>query len=339
MRAETLLSVVIPAHHEAEGLAETVTNIRRHAEPLCIVEFVIVDDGSMDGTWAVIQDLAAAQSSVSGVRLSRNFGKEAAITAGLQAAKGDAIVTIDADLQHPPNLIPKMFALWKAGAKVVNTVKQTREQESTLKKFLAKCYFKLFYLLSDIDVGNAADFKLLDREVVNCLIALPERERFFRGLVAWVGFHQETIYFDVEPRNAGRGKWSSAKLLRLALDSIVSFSTTPMHLMTFLGAGFGVIAVFLGLRTLWLWLSGSAVPGFATVILLLIVLGSILMIGLGIIGVYIAKIYEEVKRRPDFIVRERTAIQTGDRDNGTDQTVQSGLDRETVIERAPKEPR
>jgi glycosyltransferase involved in cell wall biosynthesis len=330
MKPEPLLSIVIPAFHEAMGLVETVHTIRSHVDALCAVEYIVVDDGSTDATWQVIEKLTAMQPTVRGVRLSRNFGKEAAITAGLKAANGDVIVTIDADLQHPPELIPEMFTLWQSGAKVINTVKQTRENEGLIKAGMTKCYFKLFHWLAGIDVGNAADFKLLDREVVDCLIALPERERFYRGLVAWVGFEQKSVLFDVPPRNAGSSKWSSTKLLALALDSIVSFSTTPMHLMTFLGAGFGLLALALSARTFWLWLSGNAVPGFTTVILLLIVIGSILMIGLGIIGIYIAKIYDEVKRRPDFIVRELTQSRHELPDIDRNQTAQSELDPQSV---------
>ncbi|SHK61302.1 Glycosyltransferase involved in cell wall bisynthesis [Shimia gijangensis] len=330
MKPEPLLSIIIPAYQEAMGLVEAVNTIRSHADALCAVEYIVVDDGSTDATWQVIENLTATQPSVRGVRLSRNFGKEAAITAGLKTANGDVVVSIDADLQHPPELIPEMFKLWKSGAKVVNTVKQTRENEGLIKAGLTRCYFKLFHWLAGIDIGNAADFKLLDREVVDCLIALPERERFYRGLVAWVGFEQKTVLFDVAPRKVGNSNWSSTKLLRLALDSIVSFSTTPMHLMTFLGAGFGLMALFLSVRTFSLWLTANAVPGFTTVILLLIIVGSILMTGLGIIGIYVAKIYDEVKRRPDFIVREQTQFRQGLPDNDRNQTAQSEPDPQSV---------
>ena len=224
---------------------------------------------------------------------------------------------MDADLQHPPELIPEMVGLWEGGAKVVNAVKRTRQRESGLRRWLAKRYFKLFSKLVGTDMENASDFKLLDREVVDCLLALPERERFFRGLVAWVGFEQATLHFDVAPRNAGDGKFSARGLFGLAIDSIVSFSTLPMHLMTLLGGLFAVLAVALSIRTLWLWAVGEAVPGFTTVILLQIIIGSILMIGLGIIGAYIAKIYEEVKKRPDFIVGQSTPAADRDR---TDQS-------------------
>lgn len=315
-----LLSIVVPAYHEEDGLALAVERIRKHVAPLCAVEFLLVDDGSKDGTWEVIQDLSATRKDVQGIRLSRNFGKEAAISAGLRAARGDVVATIDADLQHPPALLPQMFDAWRNGARVVNAVKRTREDESRLKNWLTRSYFGIFRRLAAIDVGNASDFKMLDREVVDCLNNLPERERFYRGLVGWVGFEQKTLEFDVAQRVAGSGKWSTFKLMRLALDSIVSFSTAPMHLMTTLGGIFAVLAVGLGLRTFWLWASGTAVPGFTTVILLLIAVGAILMIGLGIIGIYIAKIYEEVKRRPEFIVQHSTALGSLSLGIGTDQT-------------------
>lgn len=333
MTDQVLLSIIVPAYCEAEGLAEAISTIRSHADPLCAVEYIVVDDGSADTTWAVIQELSLRYPSVKGVRLSRNFGKEAAIAAGLIAAQGAVVVTIDADLQHPPELIPDMFKLWQAGAKVVNAVKQMRENEGPIKAWMTRRYFDLFRRLAGIDVGNATDFKLLDREVVDCLIALTEKQRFYRGLVKWLGFEQQTILFKVAPRNAGNGKWSSMKLTRLALDSIVSFSTTPMHLMTFLGAFFAFLALTLSARTLWLWLTGNAIPGFTTVILLLILIGSILMIGLGIVGVYIAKIYDEVKHRPEFIVQALTSRQLQSPDSDKDQKDQQLLAGQSAAER------
>lgn len=318
MTATPYLSIVIPAYREAESIAQAIEAIRHHAEPLGEIEYIIVDDGSPDDTWREIQKLSARIPSVTGVRLSRNFGKEAAIAAGLRSSRGDAVITIDADLQHPPELIAQMVQRWVSGAKVVNTVKRTRENESSVKAWMTRRYFGLFRQLSGINVNNASDFKLLDREVVDCLNALPERERFYRGLVGWLGFEQETLLFDVAPRIAGASNWSSIKLFRLALDSMVSFSTAPMHLMTTLGACFAVLAAGLAARTIWLWLSGAAVPGFSTVILLQIIIGAILMIGLGIIGIYIAKIYEEVKRRPEFIVQQMTHLRATDPATGPD---------------------
>lgn len=297
-------SIIVPAYQEAAVLAEAMGRIQAHADQLGTVEYIVIDDGSNDATWAEIQKLSDQSTNVIGLKLSRNFGKEAALNAGLKAAKGQAVITMDADLQHPPELLPEMARLWREGAMVVNTVKRNRQVETRLKAWLTRQYFGLFRSLAGIQIGNASDYKLLDREVVDCLNNLHERERFYRGLVGWIGYRQEALEFDVAPRLAGIGKWSSFKLIGLALNSIVSFSTAPMHLMTALGAIFGSVAVVLTLRTLWLWLTGTAVPGFSTVILLLILIGAILMVGLGIIGIYIAKIYEEVKQRPEFLVED-----------------------------------
>ncbi len=301
------LSIVIPAYREATGLKKAVELIREQIEPLARWEYIIVDDGSTDDTWKVIEELAFANDDVIGICLSRNFGKEGAIAAGLDAARGDAVVVIDADLQHPPQLIAEMVQRWRDGAEVVNTKKRSRGQEGSIKRWLVYCYFAFFSRLAGIEIGNAADFKLLDRSVVDCMKQLPENARFFRGLVAWVGFRQETIEFDVAVRDVGQGKWSIPKLTRLAIESTMAFSSLPMQLMTVLGGVFGLLAIILSARTLWLLWIGQAVPGFATVILLMIVIGSILMIGLGIIGLYLAKIYNEVKSRPGFIVRQVTS--------------------------------
>lgn len=298
------LSLIIPAYREAAGLKIAFDLIREQTEPLARWEYIIVDDGSTDETWVVIEELTRAYKDVVGISLSRNFGKEGAIAAGLAAAKGDAVVVMDADLQHPPQLIAEMVDLWRGGAEVVNTQKRSRGKEGSLKRWLVRCYFGFFSWLAGMEIGNAADFKLLDRSVVDCMKQLPERARFFRGLVAWVGFRQETIVFDVAAREFGTGKWSFLKLARLAIDSIMVFSSLPMQLMTVLGSLFGLLAVALSIRTLFLFWTGQALPGFATVILLLIMIGSILMIGLGIIGLYLAKIYDEVKSRPGFIVRQ-----------------------------------
>jgi glycosyltransferase involved in cell wall biosynthesis len=330
------LSVVLPAYREAESLAEAVRAIRAVADPIGPTEYIVVDDGSTDATWSVVKSLADTVPDFHGLRLSRNFGKESAIAAGLAASRGAAVIVMDADLQHPPPVIPEMVRLWESGAEVVNTVKRTRGDEGAVKSWLAKRYFGLFAALVGADIGNAADFKLLDRRVVDSLNALPERERFFRGLVGWVGFRQESLPFDVAPRQQGQSKWSILKLTALALNSIFSFSTLPMQMMTALGIAFAVIATVLGLRTLWLWVDGAAVPGFTTVILLLIFIGAVLMIGLGIIGAYIAKIYEEVKGRPRFIVQESTSpVDAPAQDNGRGRAIPSHGAAPTGSSRSP----
>jgi polyisoprenyl-phosphate glycosyltransferase len=300
------LSVVIPAHGEAGHLVESLETIQDVLTSLGPHEVIVVDDGSPDETWAVLTDLAARWPALRALRLSRNFGKEAALAAGLAHAEGEAVIVMDADLQHPPELIPEMVRLWaEEGHDVVNAVKRLREPESRAKNLLTRAYFRLFRGLAGLHVGNATDFKLLDRRAADSLLRLPERRTFFRGLVTWLGFRQTDLAFDVVPRNAGRSNWSLWKLAVLALDSILAFSTLPMHLVTLLGLMLAGVSAVLGARTLWLWVGGEAVPGFTTVILLLILIGSVLMIGLGIVGAYIAKIYDEVKGRPRYIVSDR----------------------------------
>jgi glycosyltransferase involved in cell wall biosynthesis len=299
------LSVVLPAYREAAQLAATVEAIEDVLIPLGTWEIIVVDDGSPDDTWAAVQSIAARRPALRALRLSRNFGKEAAVAAGLAEATGDAVIVMDADLQHPPELIPEMVRLWAdEGFDVVNAVKRVREPEGRAKNLLTRAYFRLFAGLAGLEVGNATDFKLLDRCATASLAALPERRTFFRGLVGWLGYRQATVTFDVPLRGGGVSKWSLWTLARLGVDSILAFSTLPIHLITALGLVFAASSGVLGLRTIWLWATGEAVPGFTTVILLMILIGAILMIGLGIIGAYIAKIYEEVKGRPRFIVQE-----------------------------------
>lgn len=298
-----LVSIVIPAYREGEGLAANLKSIVEAARPCGDIELVVVDDGSPDNTWDILQTSVKEIPELVALSLSRNFGKEAAIAAGISKSRGAAIIVMDSDLQHPPELIPDMVGLWRdEGYEVVNAVKRMRENEGPVKAGLTKLYYRLFNSMAGIDLASASDFKLLDRRVAETYTDLPERQVFFRGLVAWVGFKQTSIAFDVQERQGGETNWSLWKLTLLAINSILAFSVVPMHLITALGVVLGVVGTGLGLRTLQLWATGAAVPGFTTVILLQIFIASILMIGLGIIGAYIAKIYDEVKRRPRYLI-------------------------------------
>ena len=300
-----LISVVLPAFREEASIEAALDRLEGVLEPLGDWEVVVVDDGSPDGTWELLQDLSLSRPRLRAARLSRNFGKEAAIAAGIERARGRVVVLMDADLQHPPELIPEMLRLWdQDGVDVVNAVKRDRRGEGRLKTALTRGYYGLFSRLAGFDLSQASDFKLLDRRVADAYLALPERQKFFRGLVGWMGFRQASVVFDVAPRHAGRTTWSSVKLMGLAADSIVAFSTLPMHLMTVMGLAFGAVSTVLAGQALWMWAAGEAVPGFTTVILLLILIGAVLMTGLGIIGAYVAKIYEEVKRRPRYLVQQ-----------------------------------
>jgi glycosyltransferase involved in cell wall biosynthesis len=300
------VSVVVPVHCEAELIAATISEIAAAlATPARPYELVIVDDGSTDRTWTAIAESTRSHPEIRALRLSRRFGKEAAIRAGLESANGDVVVVMDGDLQHPPRLIGPMLALWEQGADVVEAVKENRGDERLFSSLRARLFYAILSALSGSDLTGATDFKLLDRRVVEAYLALPERNLFFRGVVGWLGFRKASIGFSVPPRVAGRSKWGLFALVRLAITAVTSFSATPLRLVTVLGFAFLAASFVLGAQTLYRKLTGSALDGFTTVILLVLASGSIVMIALGIIGEYLAKIYEEIKARPRYVVQER----------------------------------
>jgi glycosyltransferase involved in cell wall biosynthesis len=303
------ISIVVPAYREGPQLPDNLRQIVNDARSSCAsLELIVVDDGSPDQTWESLTVLADELPELRAIRLSRNFGKEAALVAGIGQSSGSAVIVMDADLQHPPELIGEMVRLWRdENYEIVNAVKRARGTEARSKTLLAGLYYRVFSRLAGIDLASASDFKLLDRTAADTFLELPERRTFFRGLVAWMGFRQTSIPFDVEPRVSGQSKWSFWKLAALGIDSILSFSALPMHLITILGVILAAVSSVFGIRTLWLWAIGEAVPGFPTVILLQIFFSSILMIGLGIIGAYIAKTYDEVKKRPRYLIHQEVA--------------------------------
>ncbi|RMF48501.1 MAG: glycosyltransferase [Anaerolineae bacterium] len=300
------VSVVIPVHNEEDCLSDSLGAIR----DVMIAtnerfELLVVDDGSTDGTWNVILDLHHRWPELKGLRLSRNFGKENAICAGLSEAAGDGVIIMDADLQHPPGLIPGMIREWRNGADVVEAVKRDRGQESWFSRMSARLFYSLMSGLTQFDWAGASDFKLLDRKVVNAWKMLGERNVFFRGMAAWVGYTRKQLPFDVAPRVSGRSKWSRWRLAGLAIRAITSFSSVPLRIIGVAGLIFLAFAMMLGLHTLYQYFSGEAVTGFATVILLILLTSSLIMLALGIIGEYLARIYEEVKGRPRYLIRDR----------------------------------
>ena len=302
----SMLSVILPVYNEEKQIEKTVNEIKSIISGLNEgFEIIVVDDGSTDNTWDVLKDLAGKNPEVSVYRFSRNFGKEAAIMAGLSNAEGDACITMDADLQHPPELIPEMVRLWKEGFEVVEAVKRDRGRETSLKRFSASLFYKILYRLSGFNLQNASDYKLLDRKVVGEIIRMPERETFFRGLTAWVGYKRTELYFNVPERKTGKSGWSKLKLFRLAITAFTSFSSLPLQFVTFIGILFLIGSFILDIQTLIMKLKGWAIGGFTTVILLLLIIGSCLMISLGMIGIYIARIYNEVKSRPRYIISEK----------------------------------
>ncbi len=300
-----MLSVILPAYNEEKMIrtaAETLAGIL-DAEGIPF-ELVFVNDGSRDNTWAEICSAREADSRVCGVCFSRNFGKEAAMFAGLEKARGDCCVVLDCDLQHPPEKIVEMYRLWEQGYEVIEGIKHDRGEESGFHRFAANTFYGLISHATGMDMASSSDFKLLDRKVVDTLNAMPERNVFFRALSFWVGFKKAEVEYDVQERTAGESKWSTKSLIKYAITNIGSFSSAPLHLITILGVVTLVISVVFGLVALIQKISGTALGGFTTVILLLLFIGSLVMISLGIIGYYIARIYEEIKGRPRYIIEE-----------------------------------
>ncbi len=299
------LTVVVPAFNEENNIAYAAERIGRSLTDAGIRhEIVFVDDGSSDGTWERIQACSAKYPAVRGLHFSRNFGKEGAVFAGLMNCGTECLAVIDCDMQQPPEKLPEMFTLWRQGVDVVEGVKYSRGSESGAHRGAASLFYRLVSRASGYALENTSDYKLLDREVVTVLKHLPERNTFFRAMSFWVGFRSAEVGYEVEERKAGRTKWTPGKLGRYALDSISSFTTAPMQIVTYLGFLMLAVAVIFGVTALVQKIQGVALGGFTTVILLQLFIGAIIMISLGIIGFYIARIYTEAQHRPRFIISE-----------------------------------
>lgn len=307
-----LLSVILPAYNEEKMIEKARDTIGKILQAQGIVyEIVFIDDGSKDQTWKEIEKAAGKDEHVAGVHFSRNFGKESAMMAGLANAKGDCCVVMDCDLQHPPETVVEMYRLWEQGYEVVEGVKHSRGKESLAHKASAGMFYKIISKAVGIDMSRASDFKLLDRKAVNALLDMPERNAFFRALSSWIGYKTTSVEFDVREREEGVSKWSTKSLIKYAVTNIVAFSSAPMQFVTGAGVFMFFLTVILGIQTLVHYFTGNAVEGFTTVILLLLLIGSILMISLGIIGYYISKIYEEVKGRPRYLIARKLDSRVG----------------------------
>jgi dolichol-phosphate mannosyltransferase len=294
---------VLPAYNEGKMIEKSAKVIGELLKQENInYELVFVDDGSKDQTWNQIMKVEQEDSHVVGVHFSRNFGKEAAIFAGLANANGDCCVVMDCDLQHPPETVVEMYHLWEEGYEVVEGVKRNRGKESFAHKMSAGLFYKLISKAVKIDMSRASDFKLLDKKVVSTILELQEKNVFFRALSSWVGYKSIQVEFDVREREEGESKWSTMSLVKYAITNIVAFSTFPMQLVTIAGVITFLFAIIVGIQTLVKYFSGMAVEGFTTVILLILLLGSMIMMSLGVIGYYLAKVYEEVKGRPRYII-------------------------------------
>lgn len=311
------ITIVIPMFNEEDCLEATLEVVRSEAEKVTdSFEILCIDDGSTDRTPELLRQASAVDARVIPVELSRNFGKEAALAAGLDFARGDAVVILDADLQHPAHLLTDMVAAWRAGADVVNGVKHSRGREGRIYGLLAKTFNALMGgATRNGDFRGASDFKLLDRQVVDAIRACPERHRFFRGLVAWVGFRTEDIPFHVQERAAGDTKWSKRALVRYSLRNLLSFSALPLRLIAVAGFSTLVLAAMMAGWTLFRYLRGDSLSGFPTVILLQLMLGGLLLTSLGVISLYLAEMFEELKRRPVYLYRApRTSDRRADAD-------------------------
>ena len=303
-----LVSVVVPFLNEAESLPDLIAAVANlQAQLQLAVELVLVDDGSSDGSWALARQALQAKPKLQAVllQLSRNFGKEAALTAGLEASHGDVVVPLDADLQDPPELIGPMLEQWRQGYDVVYAVRRQRAGESRTKRITAFGFYRLIARMSATAIpADTGDFRLMDRCVVQALSRLPERTRFMKGLFAWVGFRQTAITYDRSPRQDGHSSWNYWKLWNFALDGITSFSRVPLQFLSYTGLAVAAVALGYGLwmvlRTL---LFGIDLPGYASLMTAVLFLGGVQLIGLGVLGEYLGRVFLEVKQRPLYLVR------------------------------------
>lgn len=303
--ATTLVSLVIPMYNEQDGLEMLFASIERALSGQSIVyEVVCIDDGSTDETFSALASMA--DTRIRAYRLSRNYGKEVALSAGLDLARGDVVIPLDADLQEPPELIPQMLAKWSQGFDVVVAVRRSRETDGVVKAASAKFFYKFFNTVSDSKIPeNAGDFRLLDRHVVDVLRQMPERNRFMKGLLAWPGFRCAQIEFDRPKRYCGQSKWKPVKLLGLAVDGLTSFSILPLRMASVLGGCMSLGAFAYGLfvvskRLFW----GDPVQGYASLMASMLFLGGVQLLALGIVGEYVGRIYIETKRRPLYVVMD-----------------------------------
>ncbi|MET0817718.1 MAG: glycosyltransferase family 2 protein [Solirubrobacteraceae bacterium] len=313
MREPGLLSVVAPMHDEEDMVGAF------HARTVAALdgiefELLLVDDGSRDRTGERLRALAAADDRIKLISLSRNFGHQAAISAGLEHARGDVVVMIDGDLQDPPELIPEMLAAWRRGADVVYAVRESREGETRFKLTTARWFYRLFAKLARIELAHdAGDFRLMDRAPLEALLSMPERNRFLRGMTVWVGFTQTAVSYRREARADGESKFTPARMLRLAFDAITSFSHAPLQAATLLGFVFSILAFLAIPLTVVARYADIYSRGVPTTIVIILLLGGIQLITVGIIGEYVGRIYDEVKHRPLYVVRERVNVEAPDR--------------------------
>jgi dolichol-phosphate mannosyltransferase len=301
------VSVIVPVYNEAQNLNPLFQAVAAQLKTIGLsFEIIFVDDGSRDDSLGVLRALANQNDQVKVVSLSRNFGHQAAITAGMEHASGAAVIVMDADLQHPPELLPQMIAAWQAGAQVVYTCREDNEETSWFKRFTSAAFYRFINLICDISiVPSAADFRLLDRVAVDALLRMPERSRFVRGLVSWLGFRQVGLQYRANPRLHGKSKYSLRRMVSLGLEGVVSFSTMPLRVAAFIGLGSALLGMPYAAWAIYARLfTDTAVPGWASLLVAVLFLGGVQLMSIGVIGEYIGRIYKEVKGRPIYLTGE-----------------------------------
>jgi glycosyltransferase involved in cell wall biosynthesis len=313
-KPNTLISCVVPVYNEETLISEFILALDNTLKSLNYTyEIVIIDDGSKDNTLTLLKSLRS-QLAFRYLRFSRNFGKECALSAGLDASRGDAVILIDADFQHPLELISQFIQEWEAGYDMVYAVRQNRPDESWLKRFCAKMFYQLTAKINHIDIpANAGDFRLLDRKVVTALQQLPERNRFMKGLYAWVGFKQKALPFEVQPRKQGHSRWNFYSLLNLAITGLTSFTAFPLRMIALGGIAVASIAI---LYALWIisntLLFGIQTPGWATIVTAISFFGGLQLLAIGVVGEYIGRIFDEVKQRPQYLIDKEASFDDND---------------------------
>lgn len=312
MRSSKLISIVIPAHNEEENVVAIYSEIRTHVAEYP-AEIIFVDDGSRDSTAGKVRSLQALDPFVRLLRLTRNFGHQAALLAGIQAAKGAAVITMDCDLQHPPELLPQMLEAWESGMPVVQMLRRDTLGATWMKKKTSAMFYRFLQHLSETSVvPGAADFQLLDRKVVDALVRFKDRQPFLRGLVSWLGFPTHRIEYVAGNRHSGKSSYSVSKMLRLSIDAVTALSVKPLRLAFFIGSWTAIMALAYAGYAFVTYCRGIVVPGWTSILMTILFLGAVQLLSLGILGEYIARIYSQTRQVPPFIVVEDTATGTED---------------------------
>ena len=300
------LSVIVPAFNEAQSIATFLDDLFGVLRGCCArFEVWVVDDGSRDDTWQRLRFARELYPELRGLRFTRNFGKEAALLAGLRQSTGAAVVVMDSDGQHPPSLLPQMLDIWRAGeAQIIAAQKAARPTDSRIERINARLFNSLMRMMTGLDLSASSDYRLLDRRVVEALLAFPERVRFFRGMTVWTGFTTKHLAFDVAPRIAGTSRWSTGQLTKLAINAITAYSAKPLSLVFRLGLVGMLAAIVLFLQAVYSWTVGIAVSGWTSVTVVMLFFGSANLLGIGVLGAYLAQLFDEIKARPEYLIKQ-----------------------------------